>query len=71
MMMRNKKIIIYFCLSRFKELVFKEKKNDVMIKILIKYIIKNLLQSDLKETSDSENLQSKHIKKYAHEIISE
>jgi len=28
-----------------------------------------MLQSDLKETSDSENLQSKCIKEYAHEII--
>jgi len=30
-----------------------------------------MLQSDLKETSDSENSQSKHTEEYAHKIISE
>ena len=41
MMMRNEKIIIYFYLSRSKELVFREEENDVMIKVLIKYITEN------------------------------
>ncbi len=41
MMMRNEKMIIYFYLSRFRELVFKRKKDDVMIRISIKYITEN------------------------------
>ena len=39
--MRNEEMIIYFCLNRFRELVFRKKEDDVMIKILIEYIIKN------------------------------
>ena len=41
MTVRNEKIIIYSHLSRFRELIFKKKENDVMIKILIKYITEN------------------------------
>ncbi len=41
MMMRNKKMIIYSCLNRFKELVSKKKKDNVTVKILIKYITEN------------------------------
>jgi len=40
-MMKNKKMIIYSHLNKFRELVSKEKENNVMIKILIKYIIEN------------------------------
>jgi len=39
--MKNEKIIIYSHLSRTRELVSRKRENDVMIKILIKYIIKN------------------------------
>jgi len=41
MMMRNKKTIIYFYLNRFKELLFREKENDVIIRVLIEYITEN------------------------------
>jgi len=41
MMMRNEKMIIYFHLSRFRELVFREEENNVMIKILIEYVTEN------------------------------
>jgi len=34
-------MIIYFYLSRSRELVFKEEENNVMIKILIEYITEN------------------------------
>jgi len=34
-------MIIYFCLNRFRELVFRKEENDVMIKISIECIIKN------------------------------
>jgi len=40
-MMKNEKMIIYSYLSKFKELVSKKEKNNVMIKILTEYIIKN------------------------------
>ena len=41
MMMRNEETIIYFCLSRFRELVLREEENDVTVKVLIEYITEN------------------------------
>jgi len=41
MTMRNEKKIMYFYLNKFRELVSKKKEDDVMIKVLIEYIIKN------------------------------
>jgi len=46
-MMRNEETIIYSYLNRFKELIFKRKENNVMIKTLIEYIIEN---HDLRHT---------------------
>jgi len=41
MMMRNEKMIIYSYLNKSRELVSEKEENDVMIRVLIEYIIKN------------------------------
>jgi len=49
---------------------FKEEKKTIHKNMIILNLM-FMLQSDLKETSDSENSQSKCIKEYAHKIIGE